>query len=68
MCCGAIINSRIRRVVIAAKDPKAGAMGSVVDLTALPFNHKPEIEYGLCEAESKELLQCFFTQLRANKK
>ena len=67
MCCGAIINSRIRKVSVAAKDPKAGAMGSVVDLTAFPFNHKPETSFGLMEEESKALLKSFFHRLR-NKK
>ena len=64
MCCGAIINSRIKTVHIAAKDPKVGAMGSVVDLTAFPFNHKPEIHFGLKEEESKSLLKEFFQNLR----
>ncbi len=67
MCCGAIINSRIRRVVFAAKDPKAGAMGSVVALTDFPFNHKPEISFGLMEEESQALLKSFFHRLRNNK-
>lgn len=67
MCCGAIINSRIRKVTIAAKDPKAGAMGSVVDLTSFPFNHKPEISFGLMEEESRSLLKSFFLRLRNNK-
>ena len=68
MCCGAIINSRIRKVTVGARDPKAGAMGSVVDLTAFPFNHKPEIAFGLMEEESKALLQAFFKRLRDDKK
>ena len=41
MCAGAIVNSRIRRVVYGAPDPKAGCCGSVTDLFALPFNHHP---------------------------
>lgn len=68
MCCGAIINSRIRKVHIAARDPKAGAMGSVVDLCEYPFNHKPEVEFGLMEKESQALLQSFFRALRDKKK
>ncbi|MBP5289635.1 MAG: nucleoside deaminase [Clostridia bacterium] len=64
MCAGAVINARVDRVYAAVRDPKAGAMGSVVDLTALPFNHKPTISYGLCEDEAKELLQSFFARLR----
>ena len=41
MCAGAILNSRIRRVVYGAADAKAGCCGSVTDLFALPFNHHP---------------------------
>lgn len=64
MCAGAILNSRIRRVVYGAADPKAGCCGSVTDLFALPFNHHPVIEHGLLEAESQALLQEFFSMLR----
>ena len=64
MCSGAIINSRIRRVVYAASDAKAGCCGSVVDLFALPFNHRPIVEKGLCEQQAKALLETFFTDLR----
>ena len=67
MCCGAIINSRIKKVVIGAMDPKAGAMGSVVDLTSFPFNHKPEIVTGVLENESQTLLKSFFQNLRKQK-
>ena len=44
MCAGAILNSRIRRVVYGAADAKAGCCGSVTDLFALPFNHHPMVE------------------------
>ena len=64
MCAGAIINARIPRVVIAARDEKSGACGSVCDLFSMGFNHHPAAEYGLLEAESQELLQCFFRDLR----
>ena len=46
MCSGAIINSRIKRVVYGAKDPKAGCCGGMTDLFALPFNHHPVMEQG----------------------
>lgn len=68
MCSGAIINSRLRRIVYGARDPKAGCCGSLTDLFALPFNHRPVIEQGLLEAESQALLQTFFAQLRAKRK
>ena len=64
MCSGAILNSRIRRVVYGAADTKAGCCGSVTDLFALPFNHHPVVEKGLREAEAQQLLQAFFVSLR----
>lgn len=64
MCSGAILNSRIKRVVYGAADPKAGCCGSMTDLFALPFNHHPVIESGLLAAEAQALLQSFFLSLR----
>ncbi|MEG2054189.1 MAG: nucleoside deaminase, partial [Oscillospiraceae bacterium] len=60
MCAGAIINSRIRRVVYGACDQKEGCCESVVDLFALPFNHTPIIVKGVCEDESNKMLKEFF--------
>ena len=68
MCAGAIINSRIKRVVYGAKDPKAGSCSSVVNLFELPYNHKPEVEGGCLEAECSELLTGFFRELREKKR
>ena len=65
MCAGAILNSRIRRVVYGAADAKAGCCGSVTDLFAMPFNHHPAVESGLRAEEAGELLQAFFKDLRA---
>lgn len=64
MCSGAIINSRLKRVVYGAADPKAGCCGSLTDLFSLPFNHHPVIESGLCAEEAQQLLQEFFAMLR----
>lgn len=64
MCAGAIINSRIRRVVYGAPDTKAGCCGSVTNLFTMPFNHKPKLESGLCAEEAGALLSKFFVQLR----
>lgn len=64
MCSGAIINSRLRRIVYAASDPKAGCCGSLTDLFAMPFNHHPIVEHGLMEEEAQQLLQQFFSALR----
>jgi tRNA(adenine34) deaminase len=64
MCAGAIINSRIKTVVIGAKDAKAGACGSVINLFACPFNHRPEVVSGILEGECASLLKDFFGKLR----
>ena len=67
MCAGAIVNARIKRVIIGAPDNKAGAFGSVFDINSFPLNHKPEIVCGIMEKESRELLQDFFKELRKRK-
>ena len=64
MCAGAIINARIPKVYIGAKDDKCGACGSVCDLFSMDFNHQPQTEYGILEAESQRLLTDFFLKLR----
>lgn len=66
MCTGAIINSRIKRLVYGASDSKAGSCGSVVNLFSLPYNHKPEVISGLKQEECAALLSDFFKRLRKN--
>lgn len=68
MCAGGIINSRLRRVVYGAADAKAGCCGSVTDLFALPFNHRPVIEQGLRAEEASALLAQFFIDLREKRR
>ena len=68
MCTGAIINTRIPRVVIGAADPKGGAMGGVTDLLAHPWNHHPEVKKGVLEQECGDILRQFFKDLRERKK
>lgn len=69
MCMGACLNARVQRVVYGAREPKAGACGSVIDLAAPPgFNHRLEVLGGLRAEESAALLQTFFRHLRQRKK
>lgn len=69
MCAGAIINSRIERVVYAADDPKAGAVRSLYRvLEDSRLNHQVEVVEGILKEESSSLLKQFFAQLRAEKK
>jgi len=64
MCAGAIINSRIERVVIGAKEDHTGCCGSVCNLFAMPFSGFVKIETGVLEEECKTLLQRFFQKAR----
>lgn len=65
MCAGAIVLSRIPRIVFGTADPKAGACGSVLDVTGEPrFNHHPLVEGGLLAAECGDLLREFFAARR----
>ncbi len=64
MCAGAIINSRIERVVQGTANPKAGSCGSIVDLFSLPYNHRPELCAGVMEEECGAVLKQFFKNLR----
>lgn len=64
MCAGAIWNARIPKVVVGAKDARAGAMGSLLNLNAYPLNHKPKVVFGVCEKEAVALMQNFFSLRR----
>ena len=68
MCAGAIINSRLRRVVYGASDRKAGSCGSVVNLFELPYNHQPEVVAGFMGEECGKLLTEFFREMRNKRK
>lgn len=68
MCTGAIINSRLRRLVFGASDGKAGSCGSVINLFDLPYNHKPEVVSGFMAEECSALLTDFFARLRQTKR
>ena len=64
MCAGAILNARIGRVVYALPDAKSGCFGSVMQMDAFPFNHKPKIASGLMQQEVRDLMQDFFRARR----
>jgi len=65
MCLGAILLARIPRLVFGARDPKAGACGSVLDFSNDPrLNHRVEVMGGVLEEESQQMLSKFFQGLR----
>ncbi|MES2856649.1 MAG: tRNA adenosine(34) deaminase TadA [Bdellovibrionota bacterium] len=65
MCSGAIIHSRLDRIVFGATDPKAGAVHSLYRILEDPrLNHSPQVTHGVLEAESSQVLKDFFKKLR----
>ena len=64
MCAGAVVNARIPRVVYAAKDPKAGALGSVCDLNEGRLNHTAEVTSGVLKDPASALLKRYFKNKR----
>ena len=67
MCAGAILQSRIKKVVFGAFNLKAGCCGSVLNILDNNFNHKTEIVSGVLEQECEELIKLFFKNLRTNR-
>lgn len=67
MCAGAIINSRIKRLIYGASDKKAGSVESVVRMFDLPYNHKPPYAAGVLEEECSQILKSFFKEMRSRK-
>jgi len=66
MCAGAAVHARIQRLVYGAKDPKAGADGSILQVVNHPdLNHRMEVQSGVLAGRCAELLQTFFRQRRA---
>src|SRR5690349_14519844 len=69
MCAGAIVHTRLARVVFGAADPKGGAAGSAMNLLQFPtLNHRCEITAGVRDAECRTLLRNFFVEQRAGGK
>ena len=64
MCAGAIINSRIERVVYGAKDHRFGAFGSALDINSAGLNHKPEIVGGVLGDRCADILSSYFKNKR----
>lgn len=69
MCAGAILQSRIKRVVYGAFEPKFGVLGSVMDVFhQSSFNHQVQVTSGILKEESAHLLQQFFREKRQEQK
>ena len=69
MCAGAIVQSRMDKVVIGSMNPKAGCAGCVLNLLQIPaFNHQVELKKGVLEEECSQMLSDFFRKLRESKR
>jgi tRNA(adenine34) deaminase len=69
MCAGALVQSRVSRLVFGALDPKAGAVGSLYNLAEEPrHNHRLQVTSGILADESRLLLKSFFERLRDKKR
>jgi tRNA(Arg) A34 adenosine deaminase TadA len=69
MCIGALIHARLHRLVYATREPRAGMLGSQLDLSSQDFyNHKITVHGGLLAEQSSQMLKAFFKQRRARKK
>ena len=65
MCAGAIVQARIKRVVVGSMNPKAGCAGSVLNILQMKeFNHQVELVTGILKEECSDLLKAFFRKLR----
>lgn len=65
MCAGALVHARVERVVIATREPRAGAAGSVLNvLQNSQLNHQCQVDYGLCQEQSADMLRAFFRARR----
>lgn len=67
MCAGAMVNARVKRLVFGFADPRSGAAGSALDVTAFPgMLHRVEVTGGVLESECRDLMQNFFREVREN--
>ena len=68
MCAGAVVQSRLKRVVVGCMNPKAGCAGSILNLLQMDaFNHQAELTTGVLEEECSRLMKDFFKDLRAGR-
>ena len=69
MCSGAIVQARIKRVVVGCMNPKAGCAGSILNLLQMEeFNHQVELTTGVLEEECSSMMKSFFKELREKRK
>lgn len=69
MCSGAIVQARMKRVVVGCMNPKAGCAGSILNLLQVEkFNHQAELTTGVLEEECSVMMKEFFKELREKKK
>ena len=65
MCAGAMVNARVKKLVFGLPDPRSGAAGSALDITAFPgMLHKVEVSAGVLEEECREIMRDFFKNVR----
>ena len=67
MCAGAAVNARIEKVVFGASDLRFGALGSLINLSELPLNHRPEVVGGVMAEECRNILSEYFRRKRKKK-
>ena len=69
MCAGALVNARIERLVIGARDFKTGACGSVLNIVQMEkLNHQVNVQFGVLEEDCSNVIKSFFAELRNSKK
>lgn len=69
MCSGAIVQARVKRVVVGCMNPKAGCAGSILNLLQMDeFNHQVELTTGVLEEECSQMMKAFFKELREKRK
>lgn len=69
MCSGAIVQARVKRVVVGCMNPKAGCAGSILNLLQMEeFNHQVELTTGVLEEECSQMMKSFFKELREKRK